>query len=136
MRPLLILGLTALLSSSCGAASLSSARMRTPALQAAPLWRLETPMAARVAALREDYAHFVADPLALVRCPEGISGQCFFQKHAWQGISRAIRQQPDPLEPDAGLLLVEGVDGLIGLVQAGVLEIHPWGAAFANLEPR
>ncbi len=36
MRPLLILGLTALLSSSCGAATLSSARMRTPALQAAP----------------------------------------------------------------------------------------------------
>jgi bifunctional non-homologous end joining protein LigD len=73
-------------------------------------------------------------PLSLVRCPEGIGGQCFFQKHAWQGISRAIRQQPDPLEPDTALLVIEGLDGLIGLVQAGVLEIHPWGAAFANLE--
>ena len=78
--------------------------------------------------------HVVGRPLALVRCPEGITGQCFFQKHAWQGISRAIRQQPDPQEPGTGLLMVEGLDGLIGLVQAGVLEIHPWGAAFANLE--
>lgn len=78
--------------------------------------------------------HIVGRPLALVRCPEGIGGQCFFQKHAWQGISRAIRQRPDPQEPDASLLLVEGLDGLIGLVQAGVLEVHPWSAALTNLE--
>mgnify|MGYP000066474549 FL=1 len=36
MRPLLILGLTALLSSSCGAATLASARPRTPALKGPP----------------------------------------------------------------------------------------------------
>src|SRR3546814_16274226 len=24
-------------------------------------------------------------PLALLRCPEVVGGQCFFQKHAWRG---------------------------------------------------
>jgi bifunctional non-homologous end joining protein LigD len=78
--------------------------------------------------------YVVGRPLALVRCPEGVGGQCFFQKHAWNGISRAIRQEADPLDPEAALLMIDDLDGLIGLVQAGVLEIHPWGAAFANLE--
>ena len=27
-------------------------------------------------------------PVALLRCPGGTEGQCFFQKHAWKGISR------------------------------------------------
>ena len=61
-----------------------------PALQAAPLWRLETPMAARVAALREDYAHFVADPLALVRCLQPLKpllGQAVLDE--WEALAAA-----------------------------------------------
>jgi tRNA 2-selenouridine synthase len=37
------------------------------ALQQSPTWQLEVPLAARVAACRADYAHYVADPQALVR---------------------------------------------------------------------
>ena len=70
----------------------------------------------------------VGRPLALVRCPQGIAGQCFFQKHAWQGLSRSIRQVRDPQDPEEALLAIDDLDGLIGLVQAAVLEIHPWGA--------
>jgi len=34
-------------------------------------------------------APFVIDrPLALVRCPTGITGEHFFQKHAWKGLNR------------------------------------------------
>ena len=77
----------------------------------------------------------VARPLSLVRCPAGIQGECFFQKHAWQGLSRNIHVVPDPEDPAAGqLLTIDDLDGLIGLVQAGVLEIHPWGASLAALE--
>jgi tRNA 2-selenouridine synthase len=36
------------------------------ALQKAPVWQLSVPMASRVQACRQDYAHFVADPAALV----------------------------------------------------------------------
>jgi len=77
----------------------------------------------------------VGRPLSLVRCPGGISGQCFFQKHAWRGLARGIRQVPDPQDPGGEpLLAIDDLDGLIGLVQAGVLEVHPWGATLAALE--
>jgi len=77
----------------------------------------------------------VARPLALVRCPGGVVEQCFFQKHAWKGAAKTIRLVPDPKDPDGEpLLTIDDLDGLIGLVQAGVLEIHPWGAATAAIE--
>jgi len=81
-------------------------------------------------------APFVAArPLSLLRCPGGISGECFFQKHAWQGLSRSIRLVPDP-QDRAGekMLVIDDLDELYGLVQGGVLEIHPWGSSLAALE--
>ncbi len=74
-------------------------------------------------------------PLALVRCPGGVGQQCFFQKHSWQGANRFIRQVPDPGDPQAEpLLVIDDLGGLIGLVQAGVLEVHPWGSLLADIE--
>lgn len=71
-------------------------------------------------------------PLALLRCPEGIAAGCFFQKHAFAGIDPAISVVAD--RDGAQLLVIEDIDGLIALVQAGVLEIHPWGAPLADLD--
>lgn len=77
----------------------------------------------------------VGRPLSLLRCPGGIAEQCFFQKHAWKGLSRAIHVVADPKDAAAeALLSIDDLDGLIGLVQGGVLEIHPWGATLATLE--
>ena len=78
----------------------------------------------------------VGRPLALVRCPQGIAGQCFFQKHAWQGLNRSIRQVRDPQDPEEALLAIDDLDGLISLVQAAVLEIYSWGASLPNLTSR
>ena len=36
--------------------------------------------------------HVVNRPLALVRCPGGVDETCFFQKHAWAGISEQRRR--------------------------------------------
>ena len=66
--------------------------------------------------------------------PQGISGQCFFQKHAWQGLNRSIRRCAIPRIPSEALLAIDDLDGLIGLVQAAVLEIHPWGASLPTLD--
>ena len=74
-------------------------------------------------------------PLALVRCPDGVGGQCFFQKHAWRGHSKDILTAHDPKDDDdQPIIAIDGLPGLIGLVQGGVLEIHPWGSQLGNLE--
>ena len=60
-------------------------------------------------------------------------GGCFFQKHAWAGISDSIIRASDP---DGGeeLLAVRDLEGLLALVQASVLEIHVWGAKLEDIE--
>lgn len=77
----------------------------------------------------------VGRPLALLRCPNGINGEKFFQKHAWKGLNENIVQVHDPKEPpDERLISINDLDGLMGLVQAAVLEIHPWGSTVADWE--
>ena len=73
--------------------------------------------------------------LALLRCPDGIEGQQFFQKHAWKGISPHVREVQDPKDKSAApLIVIDDLDGLIGLVQSATLEIHPWGSTIADWE--
>jgi bifunctional non-homologous end joining protein LigD len=70
--------------------------------------------------------------LSLVRCPSGIGEHCFYAKHAWAGLSSSIRRvDVGEKEP---MLAIDDLDGLIALVQAGVLEIHPWGSRTGDLE--
>ena len=77
----------------------------------------------------------VGRPLALLRCPDGINGQKFFQKHAWKGLSPAIVEIKDPKAPaEEPLISINDLDGLMGLVQAAALEIHPWGSTIKNWE--
>jgi bifunctional non-homologous end joining protein LigD len=79
--------------------------------------------------------HVIHRPLALVRCPSGVEKGCFFQKHSWAGLSDFIRR--DTVRDEQGeeeVLFVENVSGVIALVQAGVLEIHPWGARIGDVD--
>jgi bifunctional non-homologous end joining protein LigD len=71
--------------------------------------------------------------LALVRCPDGIGGQTFFQKHAWKGLNRNIALVKDPKEPEE-LISIRDFDGLMALVQSAALEIHPWGSTVGDWE--
>ena len=66
-------------------------------------------------------------PLALVRAPDGIEGQRFFQKHAMAGMRPSIKKSNDP-EDNEEFLYIEDFEGLAALVQIGVVEIHIWGA--------
>jgi bifunctional non-homologous end joining protein LigD len=77
--------------------------------------------------------HILKRPLALVRCPEGAKGECFFQKHASAGIDATKLRLYD--EPDGDhVITVADIEGLIALVQAGVLEIHTRGSTVDHLE--
>ncbi len=76
--------------------------------------------------------HVIGRPIALLRCPEGASGQCFFQKHATMGIATEHLH----LVPEKGdkIISIDDLDGLISLVQAGVLEIHTRGTTINDRE--
>src|SRR5215213_6014503 len=79
--------------------------------------------------------HVVGRPLALVRCPSGAEKGCFFQKHPWAGLDRHVIREAVPDEKgEQSVVLVRDIGGVIGLAQAGVLEIHPWGAPLADIE--
>src|SRR5262249_2499740 len=76
--------------------------------------------------------HVVRRPLALLRCPDGASGQCFFQKHAHatfnQGHLLRVRDGKEEI------IAIEGLEGLIALAQAGVLEVHVWGSTIDSID--
>jgi bifunctional non-homologous end joining protein LigD len=76
--------------------------------------------------------HLIGRPLSLVRCPQGVAGNCFFAKHAWAGLSDVVRRVSIGKEERA--LAIEDVEGLLALVQGNVLEIHPWGSSLSELE--
>ena len=78
--------------------------------------------------------HVVARPLSLLRCPDGIGDTCFFQKAAWRGIAKVVSVLENPGDGGDTVLAIEGLDGLTALVQAGVLEIHPWGVRVDDLD--
>jgi len=89
-------------------------------------------------AVSERMLPHVADrPLSVVRCPEGTGKQCFFQKHIGMGVPKGISNVPVPNKKNGSVeqyLTFNSVEGLIGMAQMGVLEIHPWGSKNESLE--
>ncbi len=75
----------------------------------------------------------VGRPLSLLRAPDGIEGQKFFQKHASPGMPAAILRTKDPHDGEE-LLSIKDFEGLAALVQLGVVEIHIWGSTLRELE--
>ncbi|MBX9841809.1 MAG: DNA ligase D [Xanthobacteraceae bacterium] len=79
--------------------------------------------------------HVAHRPLALVRCPEGSGGACFFQKHASAGFPDAfghirIKEKSATRE----YMTIDDERGLVAAVQVGVLELHVWGSRTDTLE--
>lgn len=71
--------------------------------------------------------YFVRRPLSLLRAPDGIGQQTFFQKHASRGMPKTVATFRDP-ESGEELIFIDDFDGLAALVQFGVVEIHAWQA--------
>jgi bifunctional non-homologous end joining protein LigD len=81
---------------------------------------------------------FIADrPISVVRCPDGVGKACFFQKHVGMGLPAGVKtvsiRNMKSQEQEA-YLTVDSSEGLLGLAQMGVLEIHPWGAHNESLD--
>ena len=79
--------------------------------------------------------HVANRPLSLVRCPNGIAKESFFQKHPGIGTPAALGEVS--LHEKSGLVkysVVKDVQGLISLAQISAVEIHAWGSRIDNLE--
>ena len=66
-------------------------------------------------------------PVALVRAPDGLAGELFFQKNAGQlHIPNVISYE----KPEAGqaAMVINRPDTLLGAVQMNMLELHTWNA--------
>jgi bifunctional non-homologous end joining protein LigD len=78
--------------------------------------------------------HLARRPLSLVRCPNGWGKQCFFQKNADESVPEAIdRVTVRTSDGPALYMMANSLDAVVGLVQMGVLEIHPWGSTDRKL---
>jgi len=76
--------------------------------------------------------HMKGRVLSLVRCPEGVGAQHFYAKHPWHGLDPAVRRvDVGEKEP---MLVVENLTGMLSLVQASIVEIHPWGSTADDLD--
>ena len=78
--------------------------------------------------------HLKDRPVALVRAPEGIDGELFFQKHTSRLQIPHVSQHEglDPGHPP--LLTIDNLQALIGVAQMGTIELHTWNAVAASLE--
>lgn len=66
-------------------------------------------------------------PVALVRAPDGLGGELFFQKNAGQLHIPAVRSYSKAQAGQAAMVL-NRADSLLGAVQMNMLELHTWNA--------
>ncbi|MFS2124201.1 DNA ligase D [Pseudomonas sp. Pseusp97] len=74
-------------------------------------------------------------PVSLVRAPDGVGGEQFFQRHASRNAIPGVDLLDPKLDPGRpALLRIATAKGLVGAAQMGALELHTWNAAVDDLE--
>ncbi|WP_236196820.1 DNA ligase D [Pseudomonas glycinae] len=72
-------------------------------------------------------------PVALVRAPDGIAGELFFQKNAENLAIPGIRTLDKELTGQP-VMLINNAEALIGAVQMSMVELHTWNATTTDLD--
>jgi bifunctional non-homologous end joining protein LigD len=89
--------------------------------------------AAVEALIMVDAAH---RPMTLIRCPQGRSKKCFFQKHDSGSFGPDVKHVP--VKEKKGIvqdyLYFDDIKGLLACVQMGTIEFHGWGSRSDKIE--
>ncbi|ACC73881.1 DNA ligase D [Paraburkholderia phymatum] len=79
--------------------------------------------------------HLHCRPLALVRAPDGIQKELFFQKHSERARIPGVQELPRELHPGhPPLLVANSREALVGLAQMSVVELHSWNGVAPDLD--
>ncbi|PNG87765.1 DNA ligase D [Pseudomonas putida] len=72
-------------------------------------------------------------PVALVRAPDGLSGELFFQKNAGQlHIPKVLSY--NKAQAGQAAMVLNGAESLLGAVQMNTLELHTWNATTKDFD--
>ena len=72
--------------------------------------------------------HLKSRPASLVRAPEGVGGELFFQKHADVRTMPGVKELPGLWEGHGALLEVPSAKALVAAAQMNVVEFHTWNS--------
>jgi bifunctional non-homologous end joining protein LigD len=81
--------------------------------------------------------YIIDRPQSLNRCPDGIEGECFYQKDIEYKLPewfQTVKIHSESNNKDIDYLVCNGIDSLLYIVNLGCIDIHPWLSQTSSLE--
>lgn len=78
--------------------------------------------------------HLKDRPVSLIRAPDSIAQETFFQRHPMPAMKAGIVRVPTPERRGQPYMAIDGAAGLRTVVQFGGIELHGWGATLPKLD--